>query len=349
MAEKKRDTYVDVLRGIAMLIVVFGHTLTGSTDHSEKSIIFNIIWSLQIPLFILISGYVTRYGRTPCSLKGLFSLLGKRTLAYLLPWLVFTVVLNGLILKKQELSLGALFWNMDSGYWFLITIWSVNIAYVIASFATKKICLGKKFSPLVLLAFYLCFMAVYALIGSFAGFSFLCIKLTLYYMPFYFVGYLFGIYKDTVLDRFPRLIQIVVALCTVIWVVAIIRLNLYYLEDSVPMVALRAMVSLCGCVSVCGLLRAVSPSGALYRFLKWIGSHTIEIYILHSYFLNLIMFGVKPEYLSARGAVLIAVNYLLTVGIISVITKLLDYNFYLSFVLFGKLPKNRLLRPKREE
>lgn len=58
---ENRNQFVDIMRGIAMLLVVLGHTMTGCSVDSQKSFLFNIIWSLQMPLFILISGYVTKY------------------------------------------------------------------------------------------------------------------------------------------------------------------------------------------------------------------------------------------------------------------------------------------------
>ena len=44
-----------------MLLVVLGHIMTGCTVGAEESFLFNIVWSLQMPMFILISGYVTKY------------------------------------------------------------------------------------------------------------------------------------------------------------------------------------------------------------------------------------------------------------------------------------------------
>ncbi|HIW50637.1 MAG TPA: acyltransferase family protein [Candidatus Blautia intestinavium] len=60
---KQRNQTIDILRGIAMLLVVLGHTMTGCTVNSQDSFLFNVIWTLQMPLFILISGYVTKYSR----------------------------------------------------------------------------------------------------------------------------------------------------------------------------------------------------------------------------------------------------------------------------------------------
>ncbi len=61
---ENRNQFVDIMRGIAMLLVVLGHTMTGCTTGVEEIFLFNIVWSLQMPLFILISGYVTRYSRS---------------------------------------------------------------------------------------------------------------------------------------------------------------------------------------------------------------------------------------------------------------------------------------------
>lgn len=66
-----RNQFVDIMRGIAMLLVVLGHTMTGCTVGSQKGFLFNIVWSLQMPLFILISGYVTKCSRLICDGKKL--------------------------------------------------------------------------------------------------------------------------------------------------------------------------------------------------------------------------------------------------------------------------------------
>ena len=87
---ESRNQFVDIMRGIAMLLVVLGHTMTGCTVDSQKSFLFNIIWSLQMPLFILISGFVTKYSRPISDGKGLWKYVKRRTVAYMLPWAVWS-------------------------------------------------------------------------------------------------------------------------------------------------------------------------------------------------------------------------------------------------------------------
>ena len=59
----QRNISVDIIRGFAMMLVVLGHTISVMTTNFEDSFIFQFIWTLQMPLFILISGYVTRYSK----------------------------------------------------------------------------------------------------------------------------------------------------------------------------------------------------------------------------------------------------------------------------------------------
>ena len=82
---KERNQFVDIMRGIAMLLVVLGHTLTGCTVGAEESFLFNIVWSLQMPLFILISGYITRYSRGIKSGADFGKFVKRRTVSYMLP------------------------------------------------------------------------------------------------------------------------------------------------------------------------------------------------------------------------------------------------------------------------
>ena len=43
LAKQNRNQFVDIMRGIAMLLVVLGHTITGCTIGSQKTFLFNVI------------------------------------------------------------------------------------------------------------------------------------------------------------------------------------------------------------------------------------------------------------------------------------------------------------------
>lgn len=248
-----------------MLLVVLGHTMTGSTTGAEESFLFNIVWSLQMPLFILISGYVTRYSRKIDNISALWNYIKRRTLAYMLPWLVWSILIRGVIFGQHDyLNIKWLLWHMDSGYWFLATIWTISMVFGISAFLSEKTSKTSQLKQQIFtLIFYVLGMAALAGIGLIAGLSFFSIKLTLYYMPFFFAGYLYGQYRDRIMgNRIGRtVIDCIVAVCLAVWLSIISRTYLFSLPDNISGIALRALSSITGCVAICGLCKGLTQIG----------------------------------------------------------------------------------------
>ena len=258
---KDRNQFVDIMRGIAMLLVVLGHTMTGCTTGAEESFLFNIVWSLQMPMFILISGYVTRYSRGIADITGLWKYVKRRTIAYLLPWAVWSFIVRGIIFGESNfLNVKWLLWHMDSGYWFLATIWTISIIFGVGTFVAKKLAQNSEIKQQVFtLILYVVGMVVLAGVGLVAGLSFFAIKLTLYYMPFYFAGYLYGQYREKIFEKEwgKTAVDVVVAICLAVWLLIMTRYHLYALPDSGMAIILRAVSSITGCIAVCGLCKGL--------------------------------------------------------------------------------------------
>ena len=55
-----RNRKIDVLKGIAIILVVLGHVIVGYYDtlYYQTNLIFKICYSFHMPLFIYISGYL---------------------------------------------------------------------------------------------------------------------------------------------------------------------------------------------------------------------------------------------------------------------------------------------------
>ena len=413
---KKRNEFVDIMRGIAMLLVVLGHTMTGCTENSQDSFLFNVVWSLQMPLFILISGYVTRYSRGVCDGDTLWIYVKRRTIAYLLPWAVWSFLVRGIIFGQRNfLNLKWLIWQMDSGYWFLFSIWTICIFFGLSQFLAIKIKRGPK--QMWTFLFYVIGMGVLAAIGFVAGFSFLSIKLTLYYMPYFYVGYLYGHNSSKILKNSwgKNLGDNVVSISVVAWLFIIIRYQIYALPDSGMAIMVRIASSMTGCIAVCGLCHAVFentskvcfgrdgnyrraskrrvlnarltaeftlgesekryicrkvdsnnesdsyierhnhsqaevynnsdvhykqddsnhvfPQKWLAVFLDWAGTHSLEIYMIHGFVLNLLKAEALPRFSSIAGLTLTASNFTITVFLCWVVIKLISANKRLRTVL----------------
>lgn len=303
---ENRNQFVDVMRGIAMLLVVLQHTMSGCTVGAENTFVFNIAWSLQMPLFILISGYVTKYSRPISDGKGLWKYVKRRTVAYMLPWAVWSFLVRGIIFGEDGfLNVKHLLWNMDSGYWFLATIWTISMIFGIASFIAERVSkenLLKK--QIVLLGCYLVGMVLLVGIGAILGLSFFAIKLTLYYMPFYYAGFLYGQFDDRMKESEigKKIIDSVVAICFVVWLFVILRFPLYEMSDGGFAIILRAATSLAGCIAVCGLCRGIFSSKIGGGTLAWVGEHSLEVYLTHYLLLSLIKSGQSADSVQSGGA-----------------------------------------------
>lgn len=341
-AVKQRDRSVDVLRGIAMLLVVLGHTMTGSTLNSEKSFLFNIVWSLQMPLFFLISGYVTRYSRQITSGKAFGKFIIRRTIAYMLPFFVWTFIIRGIVFGQTSFfNVKHLVYNMDSGYWFLFSIYVIAFIFGVSELLSNTINKGKNQYKGILLTAVFFVLGAIALggLGILMGLDFLCIKLTLYYMPFYFAGYVFGKFKDKILtiEWIKKAKEAFIAIAVIIYVFVIAHVELYSLSESSVDILIRAATSLFGCIAVCSLIsNFANPKNKLLGFLDWAGLHSLEIYLIHGLVLNVLKVEPLLAFSSWQGLVLVASNFIITMIIVFCVTKILNQNKVLNIVLFGK-------------
>ena len=131
---KERNEYIDILKGIAICLMVFGHCIqlgNGSEYVSNElffeNLFFKLIYIFHMPLFMGISGYLffssyERYG---------YYVIVKKAKSFLLP--VFTViglnVIYNLIVSYNEITLYTLFYNLYDTLWFLQSLF-FNVIYV---------------------------------------------------------------------------------------------------------------------------------------------------------------------------------------------------------------------------
>ena len=54
---KQRDVRFDVIKAVAIILVFLGHIMQFGFDSYTGNPAFQIIWALQIPLFMFVSGY----------------------------------------------------------------------------------------------------------------------------------------------------------------------------------------------------------------------------------------------------------------------------------------------------
>ncbi len=337
---QKKNEYVNFLRGLAMLLVVLGHTLQGCVNNATNSFLFQIIWTLQMPLFFLISGYVTRYSRShPCTLRELAFYFKRKTYAYLFPFAIWTFLIRGVLFGQNDLlNIPHLVYSMDSGYWFLFSLWTMTLFFGIAEYLAGRISGNCQIKRVLLTVV---FFAIEALalgaLGLVCGLSFLCIKLTLYYIPLYLLGHLFGYLQDAIRNStiWKKGVVIFPPICAVVWLFFITRYNMFTIADDIGGIILRFTVSLAGCIALCGLLAGIYSSlHHSKKLITFAGTHSLEIYLIHSLCLSTIRSDC--ELFTTQGIITVVINCIITLGICYIAIRLFHGNSFTRRLLFAK-------------
>lgn len=338
---KKRDESLDAVKGFAILIVMLGHciVLNGLSD----PYFYDMIVAIQMPLFMIVSGYLM--GRTPLELNKKPDLvlclkrLGKRSISYLVPffaWLFLTHLTNPI--EELKLQLFAL----DRGLWFLMILWIVTIVMSIASYIADYIaycCKGNQILRFVVLVLVLGICYLLFVLQARSGNQLLSPSLTVKYLPFYAVGYVWSLYLVPLLggrtEKFYGIANLFGILTALGFVFLVVAFDMIVANDVKTLLAQMIASFFGSFVCFYGVYQFVK--GKMQKMLAFIGQFTLEIYVLHFRFARLLGIGQKEVAvgsLEAFGWILAAflVMSVLTAVCIWVIKKI----WFLDFLLFGK-------------
>ena len=130
---KKRVAAFDVLKGIAIYLVVMGHVLTMCIRDIDSAVLFKLVGEIHMPIFFFISGYFT-YKLTG---NGDFAMpnLRKRFQQLIIPFLAVSALWMWYFphsrlqspLSQSWPQLLTTYWK--DGYWFTLTLFEVVLVY----------------------------------------------------------------------------------------------------------------------------------------------------------------------------------------------------------------------------
>lgn len=190
MKNKQRNMVLDIYKGSLIVLVVLCHVFQKSVK-DEGGILMSFIWGVQMPGFMLISGWFN--ARNIYSFKGLKESILKSLKRYALPFLMWPILVNVLILGEYNrnpfIKLSVLFQDTDTGLWFLWTICILSIIFAICNLiisTDKRIII--KAIELCIAGIVVCFI-LFSIIFC-VNVDFLGAKYILYYIIFYGFGWL---------------------------------------------------------------------------------------------------------------------------------------------------------------
>lgn len=131
---KNNITAIDVAKGIAIILVVFGHliqyTMMASSEDYFENQVFKIIYSFHMPLFIFISGYLIAFSLEK---RNIYDVLKSRIKNLIIPYIAWNVIdILIIIIKNQQLSaikfiqLTIKMLILSPSIWFLFTLFVLS-------------------------------------------------------------------------------------------------------------------------------------------------------------------------------------------------------------------------------
>lgn len=278
MANKSRNSKIDVLKGIAILLVVLGHTIQYSEANFDDNFLYRIIYSFHMPFFMFISGYLA-LGKTVSLKKKFAALVIPFILWYLISYLISIFQGNA---TEFVPYITKLFYSPDYGLWFL---WVLFINFCLLKAISI---IAPKINDLDMLATAVC---VYLLIQT-IPLGVLGMGLVKWHFLFFIAGYFFAKYKNKI--RFLKLIKILYLVLFPVFVLMWNRienplfidvLSQYFNKDSVYIVSLIQYYRILTPFLGIGFVWSLVPNagGFIYSQLQRLGTITLDIYVIQQY------------------------------------------------------------------
>lgn len=197
---KPRLHYFDMLKGMAIFLVVMGHVLTFCIRGIDRAFLFKLIGEVHMPLFFFISGWFSfRVSKSDGRL--MMPALGKRAVQLLLPMLVvsslwiFYFPRTGLESPLVSTFDGLWSASWKNGYWFTPVLFVIVCLYAAVVPVVRKV---KSIAAEVAL-FAVCWFALFAINTWLIGDNlrgWLSFDLIVWFYPVFVAGMLCRRHKD---------------------------------------------------------------------------------------------------------------------------------------------------------
>lgn len=365
ISTKQRIQWIDALRGFTMLLVVFQHIHSICLHTSTPISLFAI--TFRMPLFFFISGFIA-YNISQITSFGQFkSLVAKKTRIQALPTIVFGLLFTFMGINSvpgdlrdwrkahlgtpDNLDLVVDFFTSSwkHGYWFTWVLLGLFIIYFVVTYALHR--LPRRWTHLTLIGLAVglfiyspinswpCLSSTHTLVG------FLSIKHIAHYLIFFVFGNIVACHRPKVLRWLNQqhLSALVILLFLGIYIALQFNHQLWLPKGPLCkwVVIIANFVQQC-----CGILTMVllfskneqvfSQQTTVGRTLQFIGRRTLDIYLIHYFFLS--NMGVLGTYLKSNilsttlsATLLAAVVVMLSLAV----SAILRLSPFLAHYLFG--------------
>ncbi len=346
----KRLSWLDALRGFTMILVVAYHVAQVSFHETEKtSAALPFLVLMRMPLFFFVSGFLAYKASFTWTIPNALKLTWKKLKVQLIPTLVF---MGLFVIFKMKGDIADNFMRLlasptKGGYWFTWVLLQMFIIYYVCCYV------GKSLSPrkgVLLFAGWAASVFAYETLylpkvftyHEDTFFAYSSLVQTIRYMQFFLLGNIIRRYwhqAERLFDTswfFPLVVTLAVVCCADIFQLHTLKKVWVNLPRTTAMYALLLIV-----VMFFRHYQAWFEEGKRTgRFLSFIGTRTLDIYLLH--FLLLPKMPQVGAWLNANQpnfllSIVLSVSVaLVVIAFCLLASQLLRVSPFLQLYLFGK-------------
>lgn len=339
-----RLDYIDVAKGMCILLVVMGHILQYNCEGNGARMVFDFIYSFHMPVFMLLSGYVVSLSRDRVVKENAMVFIKKKFVSLVIPFLVWGLVVMPFIVRRDSFSCFSaiakeLALQPDTGAWFLISLFCIQVYFLLfCLFANTLKCKTQMNAEVISLAVILGVL----LLGhktlnmccpNLGGVGF---YMSERYVFFFFLGYSFNRYL--VRQLYKKWIMLVSALVFV----ALVR---YYTFGNDPY-KLQMFCGIFASIIVLHIARAIDQQKSLETCkekLVLYGKNSLVIYLTHFPVIMLLQNEVRLDTDAIAGIPLFIIVAVVSVPVCAICTfwgRLVSENSLFDKLLYGRNNKN---------
>ena len=338
---KQRNNSIDAMKGVAILLVMFGHVFVH--NQMEDPYVYDFIKAVQMPLFIIISGYLCGQGKKVANIKEYGSVLKKRAISYLLPFFAWLTVMH---LNNLAKAYKIIFVQLDYGLWFLAVLFILTFMVYTAQLIAGMFRMKEGILSEIIFWVVYSTLSFVLVVQIFTGNSILSPYLTIIYVPFYMLGYVIGNYGKKLLCwgtkekrkldcKNNRIVHLLVFLVSVTFLYLVIAKNLNSMETRMDTM-IQMIASILGCAGIIyGVL--MWKDGKLKNIFAKIGGYTLELYVIHYHFANMLNFKDKQyNFYTLEGFMFVMVSLIAMCAVTFCCIWVMKKVKVLDFFFFGK-------------
>ncbi len=326
----ERNKIIDITRGYAMFLVVLGHAIQyANPETMDENIIFRLIYSFHMSLFMFISGLAVSYSKTEINSDW----LRKRFFNLIIPFFAWGII-PFFFNKNWSVffsSMKELLISPEHGLWFLFVLFEISCLLYLISFIKKKFNVGGV-TELFFVLFIIAAVNILAFFVPIMG-----LHLTAWHSIFFFSGFYVLSFNKKFLNGLTVVFVLIWLTLVCFWRRIEAPLFIPYIENFTNGIVLklisrayRWIIPFGGIACSFVIAKVIEKfcGNKIVSLFSLIGKRSVEIYILQNFFFGIIV--------TSNTGLNIVINFL-TAFIFSITISELCRNGKIFKILFGRL------------